>query len=792
MKTCVLIFLFLSLSAVVSAQGSISGMVSNEAGEPLAGAAVQIVGTPLGATTNQSGQYKLSGLQPDEYELRISFLGFQTIAKTVNHDGETELDVNLQPATYVSEEVTIRAVRAEEDEPVTQITRGIDAIEYEFQGQDAAFLLEELSPSIVTYSESGTNFSNYASFRLRGIDQTRVNMTLNGVPLNDMIDQGVFFSNFTDFGNSVQSVQIQRGVGTSSNGTSSYAGSINFESINVFDTVPSAEVQLTGGSFNTARASAELRTGRMKNNFAFYARYAGLESDGYRDNSGTSSRSFFFSGAYFAQKHTLKFTGFIGRTQNELAYAPVAIEDIRVDPRTNYISPNDVDDFGQWLAQLQHNYQINNRTSLVSTIYYGGAGGDFPFGFEDANGEFTQINYPLYNDHFGAMTQLNLRSRNNKTQVNAGLHGYSFLRTNIEQIVPNYDDPYYEDESRKDELAAFAKVRHAFGSLTVFGDVQVRGVRLGLEPDESFLGMEASVPDREWVFVNPRAGVSYAFSERYSAYASFGRTGREPTRFDILGSTQINNGNLALAQDVDAVAPEYVNDLEVGAKVRGKQLAVNLNFFYMQFENEIAPIGEYIPEGFVQVYENQASSYRSGVELDYSWRFLRILRLFGNATWMQSRISQYSPKGSEDVYEDISPILSPEWNVQTNLEVEIIDDLFVHVSTRYLSESFLELTNDPGLTVPESFVTDFGVRFKFWKEHEIKVDLNNLFDNLYYTSGAPVETANGISPGYFVQPPRHLYATLTPALLTLGRLLFEGSEVHKNQNTRRIFKALAG
>lgn len=761
MKTYAFFFLSVLLPAVVFSQNSISGKVSDSTGEPLAGAAVQIVGTQLGTTTSQSGDYALSGLKSGEYELRFSFLGYQTTVKTVDHDGETKLDATLLPATYVSEEVTIRAVRAEEDEPVTQITRGIKDIENVFHGQDGAFLLEELSPSIVSYSESGTNFSNYASFRLRGIDQTRVNMTLNGVPLNDMVDQGVFFSNFTDFGNSIQSVQIQRGVGTSSNGTSSYAGSINFESINVFDTVPSAEVQLTGGSFNTARTSAELRTGRMKNNFAFYARYAGLESDGYRDNSGTSSRSFFFSGAYFAQKHTLKFTGFIGRTQNELAYSPVAIEDIRINPRTNYISPNDVDNFGQWLAQLQHNYQISNRTSLVSTIYYGGAGGDFPFGYEDEESTFTQINYPLHNNHFGAMTQLNWRSRNNKTHFNAGIHGYSFFRANIEQIVPNYDDPYYEDASRKDELSAFAKLRHDFGALSVFGDLQLRGVGLALETDESVVGMDVSIPNREWLFLNPRAGLSYAFSDRYSAYVSVGRTGREPTRFDILGSTQINAGNLAIVQDLDAIQPEYVNNLEIGTKVRGKQLAVNLNFFYMQFENEIAPIGEYIPEGFVQVRQNQASSYRSGVEVDYTWRIWRILRLHGNATWMQSRISQYSPDGSEMVYNNISPILSPDWNVLTKLEAEVINNLFVHVSTRYLSESYLELTNDPELIVPESFITNFGVRFKFWKEHEIKVNLNNIFDVLYFTSGAPVETANGISPGYFVQPPRHLYATLT-------------------------------
>jgi iron complex outermembrane receptor protein len=500
----------------------------------------------------------------------------------------------------------------------------------------------------------------------------------------------------------------------------------------------------------------------MENNLAFYARYAGITSDGYRDNSGTNSKSFFFSGAYFAKKHILKFTGFIGRSQNELAYAPVAIEDIRINPRTNYISPNDVDDFGQWMAQFQDNYQINNRISLVSTVYVNGAGGDFPFGFDDEAGTFTQINYPLYNTHVGAMSQLNMRSIDNKTRLNFGVHGYTFGRENIEQIIPDYENPYYEDESRKNEFAAFAKARHAFGSLTVFGDVQLRAVSLSLTPDNDFLGNDATIPDRDWLFVNPRAGVTYAFSDRYIGYASVGRTGREPTRFDILGSTQINSGNIGIAQDESTVKPEYVNDLEVGAKLQGQSFAVNANFFYMQFENEIAPIGAFIPEGFVQVYKNQESSYRTGIELDYSWRIIPILRLFGNATYMQSRISEYTPEGSGETFKDITPILSPEWNVRASLELEVFEDLFIYFSTRYLSESYLELTNTAELIIPESFVADLGVRYTILDNYEIKIDLNNVFDNLYYTNGAPLDNFDGtFSPGYFVQPPRHAFATLT-------------------------------
>jgi iron complex outermembrane receptor protein len=187
------------------------------------------------------------------------------------------------------EEIAVSSFRTVKRAPFAQVTLSRAEIEKDFQGQDIAFLLERLSPSLVSYSDAGTGFSNYGQMRLRGIDQTRINITLNGVPLNDMIDQGVFFSNFTDFGNSIESVQVQRGVGTSSNGVASYAGSMNFESVSLTRSRPSAEVQFTGGSFNTLRASAEVHTGLMENRTAFYAKMSRLQSDGYRYNSGTEN-----------------------------------------------------------------------------------------------------------------------------------------------------------------------------------------------------------------------------------------------------------------------------------------------------------------------------------------------------------------------------------------------------------------------------------------------------------------------------------------------------------------------
>lgn len=181
----------------------------------------------------------------------------------------------------------------------------------------------------------------------------------------------------------------------------------------------------------------------------------------------------------------------------------------------------------------------------------------------------------------------------------------------------------------------------------------------------------------------------------------------------------------------------------------------------MQFENEIAPIGEFIPQGFVQVNENQAPSQRYGAEIDFAYQFMPKFRFSGNLTYMQSSISSYEDLANGILYENVTPILSPEWISQVLLTYEPFKKLSFDLRGRYLSEAYMELTNNRDFMVPESFVMDLRARFQFYKEHSISVQLNNLFDTQYFTYGAPTTSTSGaFEPGYFVQPPRHVYVTL--------------------------------
>lgn len=674
-----------------------------------------------------------------------------------------QLKAQITDTTKTTElsEVTVVSTRAAQDGAVSQVTIDRKEIERIYFGQDGAFLLERLSPSIVSYSESGTGLSNYGQMRLRGIDQSRINMTLNGVPLNDMVDQGVFFSNFVDFGNSVQSIQIQRGVGTSTNGVASYAGSIDFESISLLQQKPSAELQFTGGSFGTARTSAEVNTGLLENRTAFYAKYTYLQSDGYKYNTGTRANSIFLSGGYFGNKNVVKFTAFAGRSQNGLAYAAVNDSDIANDPRTNYVSANDVDYFGQYLLQLQHTYKFNSRLALTSTVYNGGAGGDFPAGFIDSSNTstfFTQINYPLYNNHTGVMSNLRYQFNDNKTVLNTGIHAYTFKRRNIEYIIPLREKPYYEDSSNKNELATFAKLEHKIDDLALFADVQFRLVNLAFTADPDVLSTTPNIPVRQYAFVNPKVGATYQLNRKNQVYLSAGRSGREPTRVDVLGTFSINDFNLPQVEDVNSIQPEFVNDLELGYRFASRKFNLVINGFYMQFENEIAPIGAFVPEGFVQLRLNQQSSYRAGVELVGTYNILKNLAFDAQATYLNAKISAYSPADTNSVYNDVTPILSPELDLMGTLRYAPISELSFSVSGRFLSKSYLELTNNERFTVPQSLIFNTAVNWNFYKQHALSIQVNNITNQLYYTSGAV--SADGLQPAYYVQAPAHVYATL--------------------------------
>jgi len=746
--------LILATLTAVNAQNKISGrVVDASTNEPIPNAVVKGVDSETGAITDIDGAFNLK-IEGAVKKLLISHVSYKR--KVV--DVVENLIVPLEPGVNL-ESVIIQGVRASQDDPVTQTTVNRKEIEATYNGEQPIYLLEELTPSIVTYSESGTKVANYGNLRLRGISQERVNMTLNGVPLNDMIDHGVFFSNFTDIGNSFESVQIQRGVGTTTNGSASYAGSINFESINLEDQQAGGEVQLGAGSFGTYRANVNMSSGLVDDKFSYYGSYSKLYSDGYRDNTFTNARSFFFSGGYFGKKDVVKITAFDSRSRNGLGYLTVAKSDLEQDPTINYLDENDEDDFGQRFVQLQHSHNFSKQFKTTSSLYYGGAGGDYFYTYNDTDSTKAQINYPLTNDHLGLIVNGFWNSSDDKLNISSGIHTYVFNRVNEESFSPDFENPYYHETSMKSEFSWFGKVEWQSDKWLITGDIQVRAQKLVIRPDYDFIGIadEGDI-EKDWTFINPKLGVRYKINPATVAYASFGRTGREPTKVDIFGGFNLGAANYDFARS-DEFEPEFVNDLEVGLKINKPRLSFSGNYFYMDFENEIAPIGEVLAFG-VQKRVNIPDSYRTGVEAQGAYVITPGFIVSGNLTYMKSGIKDFTT--SEGVsYTNTTPIFSPEWMGKLGATYELLDDLKFNVYGTYVGDSFLELTNNSEFVLPDYWLANFRVNYE-WKNLAIAFEVNNMFDEEYYTNGSPLDVdfdGTPDEPGYLVNAGRNYFLT---------------------------------
>ncbi|MEM6643474.1 MAG: TonB-dependent receptor [Bacteroidota bacterium] len=654
--------------------------------------------------------------------------------------------------TIQLEEVAITAVRASENVPVPKTNLTKKQIEQVYVGQHPIFLMKQLTPGVFSFSESGTSLANYGQIRLRGINQERINFTLNGVPLNDMIDQGVFFSNFTDITNNFESIQIQRGVGTSSNGVSSYGGSVNFESINLANKEAYSQVQLGAGSFDTYRANFQNFTGISEKGWGFLTSFSKLTSTGFRDNTDSNATSLFVTGGKYSENDVFKLTFFTARSENGLAYLPEADSVVRANKTFNSLDANNVDDFSQFLLQLQYNRILSTTWTAGITGYYGGAGGDFlSFG----------TNSPLQNDHFGSIIDLDYT--NNQFTFNTGIHLSLFKRENLENTPGNAANPDYQETSDKKEVSWFGKASYQIGALTAFADLQIRATELSISPDYEVIGIspEGDI-DFDWLFLNPKLGLTYDLSNRWSVYSSYGRSGREPTKIDLFGGAfRLDSRNYDLARTGGSFSEEFVNDFEVGTRYTTNKVSAELNYYNMRFKNEIAPIGRNVAFG-VQERKNIPKSSRSGFEVQWEYAPNELISFSGTAAYLNTEIVEATLLDSVDL-SGVEQVYSPEWIWNAQLKFSPVQVLSATISGRYISEQFLTLQNESDLIIPSSFVMNFLVEAQLTPAIKLRGMVNNIFDKLYFT--------NGIPPGgdfrllsesaFFVQPPRNYYLSLT-------------------------------
>jgi iron complex outermembrane receptor protein len=705
-------------------------------GTPLPGVEVRVEGASAARVrTDGDGCFCIDAEAPAR--LLLTRTGYDTL-RVEMQDGAV-LHLQMTPSPLALDGVEVRAVRGDAGTPITQSAAGRAAIQATYAGQEVPAVLERVSPSITTYSDAGVA-SGYTYFRLRGVDQTRINVTLDGVPLNEPEDQGVYFSNFPDFGNSIGSVQVQRGVGTSSNGAASFAGGVHFETASLATAPAKREVQLGVGSYGTGRVSVQGNTGLLPSGFAFYGRASGQTTDGYREHSGNTSASAFASGGYFGGRDMVKATAFYGRARNDMAYVPSSAEEIRQDPRHNPLSTDEVDDFRQRFLALTYARVLAPGTTLTTTGYHIGLAGDYDVAIDGL------WNFNLASHWEGVSSALRYERR--KTRLDVGLHANTYARRHWLLIRPDRETEIYSNTGRRAEQSAFVKVSRSLGALVLLGDAQLRHSTFRYEPSATS-GIEEQ--EASWTFFNPKVGASLQATPALQLYASLGQSQREPTRNDILaGFDDLDTTNVAFVGSFDRVRPERVRDLEMGGRYQTERLFVAGNVFWMQFSDEIAPIGELSYIG-LPLRKNVDSSYRRGVEVEASWAATSRLKLGANATLMDAEIERYTDDWAGATYRSVAPLLTPRIQSNQTAEMSLSRAVSLRLDGRYVGGSYLDNTENSAFVVPAFYGLNAQVSLRRGPA-ELRLQVNNLANEQIFTGGQ----TDGDTSFYFLQAPRHL------------------------------------
>jgi iron complex outermembrane receptor protein len=642
------------------------------------------------------------------------------------------------------ERVMISAVRGSGAAPISQKTLTQADLGPRYFGQDVPLLLQGAAPSLTSYAETA-NYWGYSYIRLRGIDQSRINLTLDGIPLNDPEDQVLYFADFPDLANSLRSVQVQRGVGTSSNGTAAYAGSINMETIPLASSPREAEVQLEGGSFGSKRISAQYQSGLLPSRFAMYGRVSALRTEGYRYHSGVDGRSAFFSAGYFGDRDILKATVTTGTMRDTMAYLAVAASDLDTNRRINPLTPRERDGFSERLAALAYTRLLSTSSSLSTTVYRLSTSGDYDVLIDSLD------NFNLKYAWWGVTSDWAYRRE--PWQLDVGVNGSTYARDHSAYQRPNLTDPLYFNTGHKQDASVFAKLAYTAGAATLFGDVQARHASFRYTPDAHAAIGEQSI---DWSFVNPKAGVTYVVSRPLSLYASYGQNTREPARSDMFaGFDNLDTSNVAFVGSLARVRPERVHDFEGGVTYRGGSFDAQANVYSMDFRNEIAPIGALSYLGS-PLRKNVGASYRRGVEADVGYRGIPRLLLNANVAASTNRIREYTDSTGDVpvTYHNVEPLLTPRLVTFERAQFDAARDLSVALETRYQSRAFLQNTGDSRFVLPAAFNLDGSVSLHL-RQYEILLRGNNLTNSKKYGSGY----ASGGVSYYYVVPPRNLFVT---------------------------------
>lgn len=665
----------------------------------------------------------------------------QNIQNTQSSDSLANI-VNL-------DEVTVNSVRARDNSPLPFVNISKKDLEKTNLAQDIPTLLKN-TPSVITTSFPGAGIG-YSSIRVRGSDPSRVNVTINGVPYNDSESMGVWWVNLPDFASSIESIQIQRGVGTSTNGSAAFGGSLNIQT-NAASDIASFEINNTLGSFSTIKNSVGFSTGFINDKFELSGRLSRIKSGGYIDRSGSKLRSYFLQGVYKDSNTLLKLLNFAGHELTDQAWFGIDASTLesnrKYNPAGEYYDKNgniqyynDQDeDYKQDHYQIHWNQSYENGWISNFGLHYTYGRGyyeSYNLAFDSNSSDNIDRRW-LDNNFYGLIFSLNDKSDNYNAIVGGsynkyeGQHFGEYLWYADSNKLNNYKEKFYDDYGNKSEFNFYAKLDYYLSQrLLIYGDLQYRKINYNasITPYSVILGyVEEGYDkiDKKFNFFNPKIGLFYNKNEDNQLYISYARAQREPTRADYANGSP---------------NPEKLHDFELGWRRTFSSFSINLNAFYMLYDDQLVLTGERDINGY-EIRTNVGESYRLGLEVDSKLYINSSLNIESNFSISENKNKNlfFSFDGELRNYGNTDIAYSPNFIANNIINISPSDKTLVSLRSNYVSEQFFAQINSPISKLDSFFINDINVVHEvlmpnYADELKIKLLINNIFDVKYTSYG---------------------------------------------------------
>ncbi len=732
--------LFFAVFFTVNAQTFlISGKVTNKQQEPLVGASVVVKELKKGTSIDVDGKYQLK-LSKGTYIIQVSFLGYQTIEKQVLISKNQSISFQLKESENVLDEVLVSAVRVHADAPVTHSNLTKKEIEKRNLGQDIPQLLNYL-PSVVSSSDAGAGVG-YTYMSVRGSDASRINVTINGIPYNDTESQGTFWVNLGDFASSTQSLQLQRGVGTSTNGTGAFGASLNILTDAISEEA-SVEIANSFGSYNTRKHTVKFSTGKLKKHFEFSGRLSNIYSDGYIDRAYTDLKSYFLQASYMDDNTLIKAITFSGKEKTYQSWHGVDATQLATDRKQNpYTYDNEIDNYQQDHYQLHWNEKLNkNWSTNIGLNYTKGAGyfeqfkkGEDAVAYNNLISDNSDVIVRRWLDNDFYVANFNTNYKNNGLEIISGISYSNYTNHHFGEVIWGSDltantkikDHYYDSDTKKTDFSVFSKTIVTL-SKKIKGYVDIQGRFINYKTSGLTSKRNSIHIDESYSFFNPKIGLTYKINNHHQLYTSFAIANKEPNRSDF--------------ENNPTVTSEKLNDYEFGWRLKNKSLKLNTNIYYMQYKNQLILTGDIDNTGSY-IRENIENSYRLGIEIDADIQLNHIFSIRPNIAISNNKINNFilNRDGHTVNLGNTNIAFSPNTIFGNTVVYQPNKNFQLTFLSKFVGAQYLSNTDTEASKLDNYFTSDFNIVYKIvpksiFKSVVFTALINNIFDKEYVDRG---------------------------------------------------------